>query len=116
MQRSSHESGFDIANMVDSRAFRDQCCALGPVLARLKYRIQRPPRGWVKAIREALGMTTRQLASRIGVGQSRVVDIEKGEMTGSITLDSLQRAARAQVTALTGNLAEQSGSGLWEDE
>jgi len=60
-----------------------------------KIGTQRPPRGWVKAIREALGMTTRQLAARIGVGQSRVVDIEKAEVTGSITLDSLQRAARA---------------------
>lgn len=55
----------------------------------------RPPRGWIKAIREALGITTRQLAGRIGVGQSRVVDIEKGEVNGSITLDSLARAARA---------------------
>jgi predicted DNA-binding mobile mystery protein A len=55
----------------------------------------RPPRGWVKAIREALGMTTRQLAQRIGVVQSRVVDIEKAEVTGSITLESLERAARA---------------------
>jgi len=55
----------------------------------------RPPRGWVKAIREALGMTTRQLAKRIGVVQSRAVDIEKAEVTGSITLESLERAARA---------------------
>ena len=55
----------------------------------------RPPRGWVKAIREALGMTTRQLARRIGVVQSRVVDIEKAEVTGSITLESLERAAHA---------------------
>jgi predicted DNA-binding mobile mystery protein A len=55
----------------------------------------RPPRGWVKAIREALGMTTRQLAQRIGVVQSRAVDIEKAEVSGSITLESLERAARA---------------------
>ena len=60
-----------------------------------KIGAQRPPRGWIKAIREALGITTRQLATRIGVGQSRVVDIEKAEVTGSITLGSLQRAARA---------------------
>ncbi len=60
-----------------------------------KLNAQRPPRGWIKAIREALGMTTRQLATRIGVGQSRVVNIEKAEVSGSITLDSLQRAARA---------------------
>jgi len=56
---------------------------------------KRPPRGWIKAIREALGMTTAQLARRIGVSQPRVVAIEKAERQGSITLDSLERAARA---------------------
>jgi len=55
----------------------------------------RPPRGWIKAIREALGMTTAQLARRIGVSQPRVVAIEKAEKNASITLDSLERAARA---------------------
>lgn len=40
-------------------------------------------------------MTTAQLARCIGVVQSRVVDIEKAEVTGSITLDSVARAARA---------------------
>lgn len=55
----------------------------------------RPPRGWIKAIREALGMTTAQLGRRIGVSQSRAVNIEKAEVTGSITLDSLERAAHA---------------------
>lgn len=57
--------------------------------------LARPPRGWIKAIRESLGLTTRQLARRIGVTQSRAVDIEKGEKAGSITLDSLERAAHA---------------------
>lgn len=55
----------------------------------------RPPRGWIKAIREALGMTTAQLAQRIGVGQSRAFDIEKAEVSGSLTLGSLERAAHA---------------------
>jgi predicted DNA-binding mobile mystery protein A len=55
----------------------------------------RPPRGWIKAIREALGMTTAQMGKRIGVSQPRVVAIEKAEKTGSITIDTLERAARA---------------------
>jgi predicted DNA-binding mobile mystery protein A len=64
-------------------------------LLRDSYVIIRPPRGWIKAIREALGMTTAQLAQRIGVSQPRVVAIEKAEKNASITLDSLERAARA---------------------
>ena len=64
-------------------------------LLRNSTAIMRPPRGWIKAIREALGMTTAQLAQRIGVSQPRVVAIEKAEKNASITLDSLERAARA---------------------
>lgn len=56
---------------------------------------QRPPKGWVRAIRDALGMTTTQLARRIGVSQPRVVELEQAEVSGSITLHSLQRAAEA---------------------
>lgn len=57
--------------------------------------LTRPPRGWVRAIREALGMTTAQLARRLGVSQPRAVAIEKAEARGAITLDSLERAAQA---------------------
>jgi predicted DNA-binding mobile mystery protein A len=37
----------------------------------------RPQRGWIKAIREALGMSTTQLARRLRVSQTRVSQIEK---------------------------------------
>ena len=57
--------------------------------------LTRPPFGWIKAIREALGMTTAQLGRRLGVSQPRVVKIEKAEKEGAITLDSLERAAQA---------------------
>ena len=57
--------------------------------------LARPPRGWIKAIREALGMTTAQLAKRLNVSQPRVSAIEKAEVSGSIKLESLERAARA---------------------
>lgn len=54
-----------------------------------------PPRGWIKAIREALGMTTAQLGRRIGVSQPRALQIERSELKGTLTLDSLERAAQA---------------------
>lgn len=56
---------------------------------------QRPPRGWIRAIREALGMTTGELARRMGLTQSRVSQLERSEEHGSIRLDTLERAARA---------------------
>jgi len=55
----------------------------------------RPPRGWIKAIREALGMTTAQLARRMEVSQPRVVILERSEASGRIKLETLQRVAAA---------------------
>ncbi len=55
----------------------------------------RPQRGWLRAMRDALGMTTRQLAQRMGRVQSVIVDAEKSEARESITLASLRQAAEA---------------------
>ena len=57
--------------------------------------LARPPRGWLKAIRESLGMTTAQLGKRLGVAQSRAVVIEQAEVRGTITLNTLEKAAAA---------------------
>lgn len=54
-----------------------------------------PPRGWIKAIRESLGMTARQLAARMGVAASRIPVIERAEVTGSTTVRTLRQAAAA---------------------
>jgi len=55
----------------------------------------RPPKGWLRAIRDALGMTSAQFAHRLKVSQPRISVLEKAEVNGSITLHSLQRAAEA---------------------
>lgn len=55
----------------------------------------RPSKGWLRAVRDALGMTTSQLARRIGVSQPRITELEQAELSGSVTLNSLQRAADA---------------------
>lgn len=68
---------------------------LGALSAAGADALARPPRGWVKAIREALGMTSAQLAKRMGVSQPRVIALEQAEARGAVTLDSLETAARA---------------------
>ena len=55
--------------------------------------LARPSRGWVKAIREALGMTAHQLGARIGVSQSRIARIERDEVEDALTLATLRRVA-----------------------
>ncbi|MBY0495028.1 MAG: mobile mystery protein A [Cyanobacteria bacterium] len=58
--------------------------------------LYRPPnRGWIKAIREGLGMSTAQLAKRLGVRQPSIVDLERSEEKGSIELATLRRVAEA---------------------
>ena len=57
--------------------------------------LTRPPRGWIRAMREAFGMTTRQLAQRIGKVQSAVVEMEKSEARDTISLATLRQAAEA---------------------
>lgn len=57
--------------------------------------LSRPSRGWIRAIREALGMTTAQFGKRVGVSQPRAVAIERAEANGAITINSLEKAANA---------------------
>ena len=52
-----------------------------------------PPKGWIRAIRDALGMTAKQLANRLGVAQQAVARIEKEELEGSVTIKTMRRIA-----------------------
>ena len=54
-----------------------------------------PPSGWVRAIRDALGLTTLQLARRMGTVQSRISTIEKAEQSGATSLKTLREVAEA---------------------
>ena len=54
-----------------------------------------PPRGWIRAIREAIGMTAAQLAIRLSVSQPRVFALEKSEVSGALTMDTISRVAQA---------------------
>ena len=55
----------------------------------------RPPSGWVKAIRESLGMAAAHLAARLGVTTSTVTRLETSEADDTISLGTLRRAAEA---------------------
>lgn len=58
-------------------------------------RFKPPVRGWIKAVREALGMSSAQLAKRLGIRQPTLVQIEQSEVRGTIQLQTLRRAAAA---------------------
>ena len=57
--------------------------------------ITRPPKGWIRALRQASGMTLREFADRMRSGTSSAAKFEKSEAEYRITLNSLRRAAEA---------------------
>ena len=58
-------------------------------------RFSAPPKGWMRAIRDALGMTGAQFARRLENRPQSVEALEKSEANGSIQLKTLRRAAEA---------------------
>ena len=68
----------------------ERLAALKPV-----ERFQPPPKGWVRAIRDALGMSGAQLGARLDVRPQTADAIEKSEAAGTIQLNTLRRAAEA---------------------
>jgi predicted DNA-binding mobile mystery protein A len=55
----------------------------------------RPPEGWLRTLRTALGMSGPQLAKRLGVTKARISKAEQDELSGSLTLKSVQAMAEA---------------------
>ena len=55
----------------------------------------RPQAGWLRAVRDALGMSTRDLAARLGVTSMAISKLEASERAGTIGVDTLTRAADA---------------------
>jgi predicted DNA-binding mobile mystery protein A len=69
---------------------------LDKTLARLKAtNTQIPVKGWIRAIREALGMSGKQLAQRLKVSQPRIPRLEQDELSGSVTIKTMQQVAEA---------------------
>ena len=54
-----------------------------------------PRNSWISCIRKALGMTSVQLAKRLGVARSRITKIQQAELANSLTLHTLKETANA---------------------
>ena len=53
-----------------------------------------PPIGWIKAIRNVIGMSMEQLGKKLSITKQAVMDIEKREKNGAITIKSMQEIAK----------------------
>jgi predicted DNA-binding mobile mystery protein A len=57
--------------------------------------VSAPQKGLIRAIRNALGMSAKQLAYRMNITQQAVARTEKGEPTGSLTIKTMRKTAEA---------------------
>lgn len=57
--------------------------------------LKSPVGGWLKAIRTTLGMSLEQLGNKLGVTKQSIQSLEKREIEGNITINSLKEAAHA---------------------
>jgi predicted DNA-binding mobile mystery protein A len=55
----------------------------------------RPQKGWIRAIREAVGVSAAELGRILGTSRQLPLQFEKAEAEGSITLKSLRNVANA---------------------
>jgi predicted DNA-binding mobile mystery protein A len=56
---------------------------------------QPPAKGWIRAVRSALGMSGTQLARRLQVSQPRVFKLEQDEASGALTMKTMRQVAEA---------------------
>ena len=70
----------------------------------------RPSRGWLRAIREGLGLTLENVGARIGQSRKRIQEFEEAETNDRITLHSLRRVAAAMDCDLVYAIVPKSGN------
>jgi len=70
----------------------------------------RPERGWIHAMREALGVSTGELGRRLGTSRQLPLQFEKAEADDSITLKSLRRVGEALECELVYALVPRAGT------
>ncbi len=72
--------------------------------------VARPVKGWVRAIREAIGVTSADLARKMGTSRQLSLQQEKAEAEDRITLKSLRTLANALDCDLVYALVPRAGS------
>lgn len=69
----------------------------------------RPPDGWMRAVRQAIGVPVVELARRMGVKKSQIFRLEESERDGRVRMATLRRAAEAMGCELVYALVPREG-------
>ncbi len=74
------------------------------------HSMQRPSQGWIRAIREAIGVSAGEVGRILGVSRQLPLQFERAEVEDSITLKSLRAVANALDCDLVYALTPRAGS------
>jgi predicted DNA-binding mobile mystery protein A len=66
-----------------------------PTLLATRQTISTPAGGWLRAVRQALGLAQAAVAQKAGITQQAYAQFERGEANGTLSLGNLQRTAGA---------------------
>ena len=66
-----------------------------PALITAGQNAKQPAGGWLRAIRQSLGLAQAAVAKNANITQQAYAQFERGEVNGTISLSNLQRAAEA---------------------
>lgn len=61
----------------------------------LRTFVEKPERGWIHQMREALGLTLAKLGELCGVATPTIAQAERREVEGKLTVETLRKAAEA---------------------
>jgi predicted DNA-binding mobile mystery protein A len=65
------------------------------VLKTVSKEAKTPARGWLRAVRDAIALSQAEVSRRLGIKRQSYSDLELAEARGTVSLNSLQRAAEA---------------------
>jgi predicted DNA-binding mobile mystery protein A len=77
---------------------------------RAAHTVSRPQKGWIRAIREAIGVSSGELGRRLGASRQLPLQFEKSEAEDNITLKSLRNVANALDCDLVYALVPRAGT------
>lgn len=66
-----------------------------PTLTAAQKSASKPAGGWLRAVRQALGLAQATVAKKSGITQQAYAQFERGEVSGTLSIGNLQRAAEA---------------------
>jgi predicted DNA-binding mobile mystery protein A len=92
----------------ETRQLRAELDDIGLAFRLCGSKVQRPE-GWMRAVRQAIGIPVVELARRMGVKKSQIFRLEESEQQGRVRVDTLRRAAEAMGCELVYALVPREG-------